>query len=174
MVLALLFDDAAEMQRLNRGQVSFNWLERFAVARYGKDVTLGLWAWRTLLHDATYYKLYPNNGKVGRNYDLVIRHILTGQTREEWIDAGGSVDRLHCPLLWVIDIDSLKSQYHKLYMHGDNYCTDGHNHWRYRSDRGYSTDMRLLDAKELEDQASVQGITPCIFAVIHEWVITWL
>lgn len=176
--LTLLFDDAAEMRRLNQGEVSFNRIGDFATRRYRKDVTLGLWAMRTLLRDSIYRKL--SGESVGRNYELDIYHIVTGQTRQEWIAAGGSLERLHCPLLWVIGVDSLKREYHKLYMHENrndgrnNDCRDGHDHWRYRSSRGYSTDMRHLDPDELEVQAITQGLTPCIFAFIHELVITWL
>lgn len=173
--LALLFDDVAETCRLKQGQVSFNSIEKFAVGRYRRDVTLGLWAWRTLQRDSVYSTMHDFDiGNVGRAYELDVRHIVTGQTRQEWIATGGNPDRLHCPLAWVIGIDSLKSQYHRLYMHGDNYCADGYNHWRYQSNHGYSTDMRHLDPSDLEVQAIAQGITPCIFAFIHEWVVTWL
>lgn len=178
VLFAELFDDDTERQRLRQGCVSFYRLEMFAISRYQKDVTLALWAWRTLLRDTTYFALrYPKGGIVGRDVTFDVRHILTGQTRQEWLAAGGDVDRLHCPFLWTIGVDSLKSQYHRLYVHEDradgvnNLCRDGHGHWSYRSSHGPSGQDSQMFSKL---QAEIQGVDPCIFAFIHEWVLTWL
>lgn len=171
-------NDDAEKQRLRQGRVSFHRLEMFAIARYQKDVTLALWAWRTLLHDTTYYALrHPKGGIVGRDVTFDVRHILTGQTRQEWLAAGGDINRLHCPLLWTISVDSLKGQHDRLYVHEDradganNICRDRHGHWSYRSPREPSGRDSQMFSKL---QADIQGLDPCIFAFIHEWVLTWL
>jgi hypothetical protein len=175
--------DIVEELYRSRGQVSLYRFAQFARMRYPHDLTLAAWTWWVLLQDSTFFKLhYPGGGVTGRPYVLDMYHITTGQTREEWLEDHPSQDTemLRNPALWTIGIDSLKTQYHKLYVyqphdHGyDNSCQDGRGHHRYVSSHGYSGDLRHIDPEELDRQANEQGINPCIFAVLHEWIITWL
>lgn len=179
----ILLNDVAEELRISLGYVSLYRLEQFARMRYPHDVTLAAWTWRALLQDRTFFKLhYPGDSVAGRPYVLDIRHITTGQTREVWLKdhLSRNTEMLRDPAMWMIDIESLQSQYHRLYVHQthdhgyDNSCQDGRGHHRYVSSHGYSSDLRHIDPDVLDKQANEQGLNPCIYAVLHEWVITWL
>jgi hypothetical protein len=166
---------------LSRGYVCFERLAQFAAVRYSADVTLASWTWRALLQDRLFFEYYhPKGDVVGRDYVLDVRHVITGQTREEWIAIHGVSEVLRSPAEWVIGIDSLKRQYHRLYVHRQeadgsyNQCRDGHHHQRYVAAQGYSSDMRDITSEELDKQANEQGLNPCVFSSLYEWILLWL
>jgi hypothetical protein len=181
---SLSLSHAAESMRTPEGFIDYGRLCRFAQYRYPNDVTLAAWTWGVLLQDRVFFGLrYPESGVVGRPFALDVLHATTLQTREDWLGSSKDPDMLMLcnPALWLIGQESLKSQYHRLYVHQtradhsvDNNCHDGQGHYRYVAPHGYSSDLRHLNAEVLDQQASEQGLNPCIYSFLHEWVLTWL
>ncbi|HET8884198.1 MAG TPA: hypothetical protein VFM68_01880 [Candidatus Saccharimonadales bacterium] len=170
------------------GYVSLTRLEHFARSLYPDDYDFAPWTWKILLRDMEFFELMYESKITGRQYQLDIRHVATHQTREEWLrDERNKTndfdiyDALLDPYLWIIGKDSLKSQYHLLYVHdvrddGYNRCRDwGTKHTthvpkprereRYAQQFGQSEQMK---------QARVQGHTVCVYALIRLWVLTCL
>lgn len=177
---SLSLTHAAESLRTPEGFVSLSEMELFAQSRYPDDVTLAAWTWGVLLQDRTFFALYhPEGGVEGRPYRLEVRHAVTLQTREEWVTLSNDTNSLRDPVLWLIGADSLRAQYHRLYVHQirhdgsvDNNCRDGRGHHRYVSPHGYSSDLRHIDPEILDRQANEQGVNPCIYSFLHEWMLT--
>lgn len=180
MTDSLSLTDAAGLLRTPKGFISLSEMELFARSRYANDVTLAAWTWRVLLQDRTFFALHhPAGDAEGRPYQLEARHAVTLQTREEWVISAKDTESLRDPALWLIGTESLRSQYHRLYVHQirddgsvDNCCRDGQGHLRYVSSHGYSSDMRHMDLDVLDRQADEQGINPCIYSFLHEWMLT--
>ncbi|MET0979766.1 MAG: hypothetical protein ABWX90_00745 [Candidatus Saccharimonadales bacterium] len=167
--------------RTPKGYVKLANMAHFAGFRYPDDVTLAAWTYRTLLQDMTFFERHRvQGGVVGRPYRLEVRHAATLQTREEWLESPQDTELLRSPALWLVGIESLKAQLHRLYVHQvydgvvDNNCRDGRGHARYVSAHGYSTDMCHMSADDLDRRAHEQGLNPCIYSFLREWVLTQL
>ncbi len=176
-----VLNEVTEGYRISEGYVSLCRLQQFTEKCYPADTNLASWMWERLLRDSKFFEwCYPGGEVTGRQYELDVRNVVTGQTREEWLGSSGNLEELRDPALWMVSIDSLKCQYHKLYVHwahrdgSINTCSDKDRHRQYVSSHGYSTDMRHIDPDILNRQAKHQDINPCFYAVLHEWVLTWL
>lgn len=172
----VLFD---EIPPAPEGYISLTHLDHYARSLYPADYDFASWTWKILLRDTVFFRLmYPGFPVTGRQYQLDIRHITTGQTREEWLDETNDYDALIDPSLWVISTESLKSQYHLLYVHdvrddGYNRCRDWFYHGKYPS-RPTKREAQLFGQPDQVEQARVQGHSACVYALIQRWVLTCL
>lgn len=159
------------------GYVSVHRLLEFAASLYPSDHDLAFYTWKILLRDSTFFELaYPGFAISGRRYTLVVRHISTHQTRQEWLqNPSHDVKDLLDPRQWIIQIDSLLREWHKLYIHeldGRNACRDSFYHETYVA--SHPRQIQEYGSPELVAQAQIQGYTVCIFAFLRRWVLTWL
>lgn len=154
-----------------RGFFDVYWLEHFALTFYPADTNFAWWTWKVLLRDSTFFRLmYGGFPIAGRDFTLDIRHVLTGQTREEWLTEGGSYDDLLRPELWVIGILSLQLAYPKLYVHDSAGCQDGFGYHRtvQQSPAQFERSVLETDRESWARQAKVQGLNPCIYTLLYE------
>ncbi len=177
--------EVRERELLAGGYVSDYRLRSFAALRYRHDANLGPYVWDVLLKDDVFYAtLFPGTDIRGRNYELDVLHIASGERRDKWLIDGGNPVELLVPGLWAIGIMSLKNQYHKLYVHDDqpdgyNICRDGFGHRnhgleRIHLDRLLSRIDASIGRDEWDRQAKVQGVNPCIYTFVQRWVMTTL
>jgi hypothetical protein len=159
-------------------------LKRVTDILFPTDTDLPFWMWKILLRDVLFFQLaYPGWDITGCQYQLYVRHVATGQTREEWMKDPDSrmydVYDLLNPHLWLIGIESLNRQYSKLFVHYPNWrCPDetDHTKWLNLSSDDYAE--RQIDAlvsrerRSLrEQQIRVQGINPCVYSVLQWWMM---
>lgn len=177
---SLSLTHVAGLMNVPEGAISLEEMASFARSKYPNDVTLAAWTWSVLLQDRTFFALHsPESDAAGRPFVLDVWHAVTHQTREEWMDSSKDTNLLRKADLWLIGSESLRSQYHRLYVHQvrndgsiDNYCHDNQGHHRYVSSHGHSSDMRHIDPDTLDRQADEQGLNPCIYSFLHEWMLT--
>jgi hypothetical protein len=159
-------------------------LKRVTDNLFPDDTDLPFWIWKILLRDTVFFQLvFPGWDIKGRQYHLDIRHVYTGQTRQEWLDSlVGEVydvyDLLN-PHLWVIEMGSLRREWHKLFVYAQHWrCVDATNHakwlvfWPYdyarrNIDRLVSHDQRA----DWERQGYMQRINPCVYSVLEWWLV---
>lgn len=173
-----------ERRLLVQGCVSIRPLLRYAQRQYPWDANLANHTMQILMRDSAFFEyMYPGfRGLRGRDYELDIVHIESGQERGKWLANGGNPDALLNTDAWAIGIDSLRNQYHKLYVHderpdGYNRCRDGfgHRHFAYRGvhlDRCLARAEATVGLETWHRQARVQGVNSCIYSVIQGWVLT--
>lgn len=150
------------------------------------DTDLPFWMWRILLRDMLFFLLmYPGWDIKGRQYQLDIRHVYTGQTREEWvadIDNGVyDINDLLNPHLWLIELGSLRREYGKLFVYHQHWrCTDTINHTKWLNLGSYQDAQRNIDALVSHDQRAawehqgyIQRINPCVYSVLRWWLIVF-
>ena len=162
------------------GYIGLEYLQQYADERYPNDTNLARWTWQILLRDSIFFKLmYWGFFIMGRPYELDVRHRVTGQTRKEWIkDADDPYELLSTPEMWLISIESLQMESHKLYVHDEHWrCPDAVNHdnYRYMIPAEYAENhiSRLTSLSEIDNwqqQARVQGVNPCVYSFITWWV----
>lgn len=153
---------------------------------FPEDGNLPFWTWQILLRDITFFRLaYPGWNIKGCQYQLEVRHVYTGQTREEWVreivnsDIYTIYDLLN-PHLWLISADSLKNEYHKLFVHWSHWhCQDVVNHakWLALLPDNYAEleiDRLVPEGQRAvwERQVRVHGINPCVYSVLRWWMVT--
>lgn len=173
-----------ERRLLLQGCVSVGPLRRYTHKRYWYDTNLARYTWQVLLRSGDFFEyMYPGfRGLRGRECELDIVHIESGQERGKWLADGGSPDTLLDVNAWAIGIASLQNQYHKLYVHDDrpdglNLCRDGfgHRHFAYTGvhlDRYFAKAEATIGLDAWHRQARVQGVNPCIYSVIQGWIPT--
>lgn len=173
-----------ERRLLLQGCVSIGPLRRHAYKRYWYDTNLARYTWQVLLRSGNFFEdMYPGFHKLrGRECNLDIVHIATGQERGKWLANGGSLDALLDVNAWAIGIASLQNQHHKLYVHDDqpdglNLCRDGfgHRHFAYQGtqlDRCLAKAEATVGLETWRRQAGIQGVNPCIYSVIQGWILT--
>lgn len=172
-------EEYAEKERQKRGFISLYRMQQYADVLYPEDVTLATWTMRALLQDSLFFRLrYPDQQAAGRPYLLDIRHIVTGQTRQEWLAANpeSDLDDLRRSTIWMIGVESLRDEYYKLYVHkqderGINVCQDKHRHKNTVQPFGYMGELALIDPDVLDQQANEQGLNPCIYSFIQGFVL---
>lgn len=181
----MLSIEVRERELLAKGYVSDYRLKTHAASRYRHDTDLGPYTWGALLKDSVYFEtLYPGAGIRGRDYELDVLHIASGQRRDKWLIDGGDPIELFVPSAWAIGIMSLKNQYHKLYVHdeqsdGINVCRDGFGHHnrgleQAHLDRLLSRIEASIGLEEWDLQAKTQGVNPCIYTFVQRWIVTTL
>jgi hypothetical protein len=149
------------------------------------DEDMPYWTWgRILLRDIVYFQLrHPDQDKKGCQHRLDVRHVSTGQTREEWVkhldDSVYDLDDLSNPHLWLIGVESLNREYSKLFVHHSNWrCPDATDHTKWLTllpDSYAERRIDLLVPREQrgiwEQQVRTQGINPCVYSVIEWWML---
>lgn len=172
-------EEYAERARYTKGYVSLYRMQQYADSLYPDDVTLADWTWRALLQDEEFFRYrYPDQNVTGRPYVLDIRHVVTGQTRQQWLATHADADRdeLRHSTMWMIGIASLRREYHKLYVHkqyenGVNVCQDYYHHRNTVQPYGYIGELQQIDPDVLDQQANEQGINPCIYSFLQGFVV---
>lgn len=163
-------------------------LYAFAHGLFPEDDNFASWTWKTLVRDRAFYRLFPVKSEiVGRPFELDIRHKETGKTRDQWaieVSTRGHLHRwseLQEPKLWVIGKESLIMQYPLLYVDHDEHwrCEDSVKHDKYLYTMPRHDVDKLLaslpseaDRQNWQEQARIQDINPCVFTLIHWWVLT--
>lgn len=161
-------------------------LKDFTDNLFPEDSNLAFWIWQILLRDITFFLLaYPGWDIKGCQYQLEVRHVYTGQTREEWAkdiinsDIYNIYDLLN-PYMWLISAESLQNEYHKLFVHWPHWrCPDITDHTRWLSvlpDEDAELEVnRLVQGGRYavrEQQVRVHGINPCVYSVLRWWMVT--
>jgi hypothetical protein len=165
--------------------VSIDELKQFTDSQFPFDLDLPYWMWKILLRDAVFFLLmYPGWNLQGCQYQLEVRHVYTGQTREEWVKSIRSgvaydITDLLNPHLWLIERQSLRAQYHKLFIYDPHWhCHEGTNHNRLlvRTPPAYAELAidRLVPPERRADwrtQVRIQAINPCVYSILEWWIV---
>lgn len=178
-------DELRERELLVEGYVSDFRLKRFAQFMYRHDTDLAPYTWGVLLKDNLFFETVQPGGDLrGRDYDLEVLHIPSGQLRDKWLINGGNPIELLVPSLWAIGVMSLKNQYGKLYVHdnqpdGSNVCRDGFGHQNRSLEPAHAAKLlSRIDAsiglEAWNRQAQIQGLNSCIYSFVERWAITSL
>jgi hypothetical protein len=184
-------NEVRERELLVKGYVSDYRIRRWAAFMYPDDKDLGSYTWWTLLKDTVYFEalkdtsffktMYPGVNVRGRDYELDVLHIPSGQKRDKWLIDGGNPIELLVPSIWAIGVMSLKNEYHKLYVHdeqsdGINVCRDGFGHHNRGLERSHLDRLlprieASIGLEEWNRQAKIQGVNPCIYTFVQRWAV---
>ena len=175
-------NEVRERELLVEGYVTDYRIRRWAAFAYRNDTNLGSYSWGVLLKDRVFYEtLYPGADYRGRDYELKVLHIPSGQERDKWLIDGGNPIELLVPSIWAIGIMSLKNQYHKLYVHDDqpdglNICRDGFGHHNRALEPAHVERLlprieTTIGVDEWNRQAQIQGVNPCIYTFVQRWAV---
>lgn len=159
-------------------------LKKMTDSMFPEDDDLAFWIWKILLRDVLFFQLmYPGWDLKGCQYQLEVRHVCTGQTRQEWIADKDSevydVFDLLNPHLWLIELESLMWQYHKLFVYQPDWrCPDAtdHSKWLTRwspadAERNIDHLVSRDERATWERQVYVQRINPCVYSLLEWWLV---
>ena len=157
--------------------------KRFTDSQFPEDTDLPFWTWGILLQDMLFFlNAYPGQNVQGCQYQLDVRHVYTGQTREEWIESVHVYDifDLRNPRLWLIHRRSLLEQYHRLFVYDpDWHCRDETDHSRlmvrvspHYAELAIDSLVPRERRDEWREQVRVQNINPCVYSILTWWIAT--
>lgn len=100
---------------LPREYVGLRTIMDFAEACFGHDANVGWRVWWVLLYDEVHHKLLRlDSDFTGHQEELGIRHIVTGLSRWEYVDQGGSPRDILDPEQWMMGREQIKLAYYRL------------------------------------------------------------